>query len=152
MNDLNILIVEDDIQKFSHIKNHIFANKKDFFNLIFDQANSVTNAINKIEEYQPDILILDISLPTFNINNTESGGRARHIGGVEILDFMQLMNITCKTVILTGYEAFLIDSKPIDFVNFKNELIEEFPTIIKDVLFYNSINAMWKSKILEYIN
>ncbi|APR70783.1 hypothetical protein F909_03796 [Acinetobacter sp. ANC 3929] len=151
MKDLNILIVEDDSQKFLHIKNHILKNKEHAFSLFFMQANSVTDAINKIEEKQPDILILDISLPTFNISNNESGGRARHIGGVEILDFMDLMSICCKTIILTGYEAFLIENKPIDFINFKNELIEDFPNIIHDVLFYNSINANWKSKILEYI-
>jgi CheY-like chemotaxis protein len=108
----------------------------------------VNSALDEIEKELPDLLLLDMSLPTFDIDERESGGRPQGFGGLEILRQMKLAELQCPTIVITGYEAFLRETgKPLELSELRKELIEEFPDILLGVLHYDSTFDEWKKEL-----
>ncbi|MEG8267969.1 response regulator [Acinetobacter baumannii] len=117
-------------------------------------AYSVNSALDKIEAEVPDLLILDMSLPTFDVNleENESGGNPQGFGGIEVLKNLKIDRIVCKTLIITGYEAFSKkNSKPIDINTIKSDLLLKYSEYIIDVLHFNSTYDTWKIKLKDSI-
>ncbi|MDC5626366.1 response regulator [Acinetobacter sp. 12966] len=152
---MNILLVEDEIPKKEHIKSFIATLFKEIeCEYSIDVVCSVNSALDWIEESIPDLLILDMSLPTFDINleKKEFGGNPQGFGGIEVLKNLKIDKIICKTLIITGYEAFSKkDSKPIDINTIKSDLLMKYPEYIIDVLHFNSTYDTWKVKLKSSI-
>lgn len=147
MSVLYILIVEDEAPKLMHIQSFIEDNIK---NSDVDVARSVNSALDKLELRLPDLLVLDMSLPTFDIGERESGGRPQGFGGIEILRNMVLEALCCPTVVITGYESFLRETgNHVNLSQLRSELVAEFPALIKSVLHYNSSYDEWKELFLD---
>jgi hypothetical protein len=109
---------------------------------------SVNSAMNALEDSLPDLLLLDMSLPTFDIGNEEAGGRPQGFGGVEILRHMTLGGITCPTIVLTGYEAFPTGvGKSVELSELKESLSNEFPGLFLGILHFNSTYDEWKNAL-----
>lgn len=140
-----ILLVEDEYPKYLQIYNYISTLD---LGLKFDiiQARSVNSALDYIDDDTPDLILLDMSLPTIDIDvaNGEAGGRAQGFGGIEILRYMLYSNICCSTIVVTGYEAFPREGGDVDLSELFIELKEEFPNIVHSILHYNSTNEFWK--------
>lgn len=148
---MNILLVEDELPKREHIKN--FIESLDL-NIIIDCAFSVTSGLDKLDSKVPELLLLDMSLPTFDvdIDNFEIGGRPQGFGGIEILRNLKYDKIICKTIVITGYEAFLKEEgKSIDLIQIKVDLLKKYPEYIVDVLHFNSTYDSWKQLLKQAI-
>jgi CheY-like chemotaxis protein len=140
-----VLIVEDEAPKLLHIERFLRSVRK---NLQIVAARSVNSALDELESVSPDLLLLDMSLPTFDIGERENGGRPQGFGGIEILRYMALANLSCPTIVITGYEAFLRETgKHVDLSQMRSELMEEFPNFLKGVLHYNSSYDEWKDSL-----
>lgn len=152
---MKILLVEDEIPKKEHIKKFIESLFKDLnYKYSLEFAYSVNSALDKIEAEVPDLLILDMSLPTFDVNleENESGGNPQGFGGIEVLKNLKIDRIVCKTLIITGYEAFSKkNSKPIDINTIKSDLLLKYSEYIIDVLHFNSTYDTWKIKLKDSI-
>ncbi|MBB5320530.1 response regulator [Marinobacter oulmenensis] len=140
-----ILVVEDEDPKLQHLLSFISTIDSNFQVV---SARSVTSALQKIQEVSPDLLLLDMSLPTFDVGELEAGGRPQGYGGLEVLRQMAMLDLECPTVVVTGYEAFPGESgEPVDLNQLTKNLNDEFPETLKDVLHYNSTNDEWKTKL-----
>jgi CheY-like chemotaxis protein len=82
MHSVHILLVEDEAPKSTHIERFL---KNLAPNVVISLAKSVNSAFDALEQNVPDLLLLDMSLPTFDIGDRESGGRPQGFGGIEIL-------------------------------------------------------------------
>ncbi|WP_338628308.1 response regulator [Yersinia intermedia] len=145
-----ILLVEDEYPKLIQIYNFIDSLELGLkFNIL--KARSVNSALDCIDESHPDLMLLDMSLPTIDIDvpNGEAGGRAQGFGGIEVLRYMLYSNISCPTIVVTGYEAFPREGGDVDLSDLEIELKEEFPNIVLSILHYNSTNELWKFKLKE---
>jgi hypothetical protein len=99
-----------------------------------------------LEAESVSLLLLDMSLPTFDVGERESGGRPQGFGGIEVLRHMTMAEISCPTVVITGYEGFTREGqKTVDLAQLRAELDEEFPTLLRAVLHYNSTYDEWKT-------
>lgn len=142
---MHILLVEDEAPKRTHIEQFL---KSLGSGITFTIAQSVNSALDALEDRLPDLLLLDMSLPTFDVGERESGGRPQGEGGIEILRYMSLAEINCPTIVITGYEAFQREAgKPVDLSQLRDELNEEFPQCLKGVLHYNSTYDEWKTEL-----
>lgn len=139
----HILLVEDEAPKRQHIENLL---KTLVPNATVSVAKSVNSALDVLEVEAVDLLILDMSLPTFDIGDRERGGRPQGFGGTEVLRVMSMSDISCPTVIITGYEGFVRDGGvTVDLSVLRGELIGEFPDLLKAVLYYNSTFDEWRT-------
>lgn len=146
----HILIVEDEAPKRGHIQrllNEVLPNSVVFI------ARSVTSALDALEGEKIDFLLLDMSLPTLDIGDRESGGRPQGFGGIEVLRHMTMAEINCPTLIITGYEGFKRESgATVDLTQLRSELDDEFSHILKGVLHYNSTYDEWKHTLRESLS
>lgn len=146
----NVLIVEDEEPKYAHIKRHI---EKLLTSVSITHVKSVTSAIDYLEDTLPDLMILDMSLPTFDISENESGGRPQGFGGIEVLREMSIEKWYCSTIVITGYSAFQRDGvSRVTLEELSKELMSEFSHILKGVLHFNSSFSEWQVELNNIIS
>lgn len=132
---MKILIVEDNKNKLLRLKDFIKGMK--FLEKIeFTEANSFTSGIRKINEKRWDIIILDMSLPTYDITHRENGGDKKPIAGKEIMKRMIHRNILIPVVIVTQFETFGENKITLDILN--EEFENGFKKVWKGTIFYES--------------
>jgi CheY-like chemotaxis protein len=148
--ELAVLIVEDEAPKRTHIERFVlevvpFAKIR--------VARSVNSALDAIDDSLPDLMLLDMSLPTFDVDKDEAGGRPQGFGGKEIMRHMKLSKVSCSVIVITGYEAFPRDAgKPVELSQIKEELATEFPSMLVGMLHYNSTYEEWKHELRDNLN
>lgn len=138
-----ILLVEDEAPKRRHIET-LLIDLVPTARLFL--ARSVNSALDVLESEAIELLVLDMSLPTFDVGDRERGGRPQGFGGTEVLRNMEMSEISCATVVITGYEGFVREGgSTVDLAQLRAELMAEFPTILRAVLHYNSTFDEWKT-------
>jgi len=150
MSALSILLVEDEDPKRMHVTRYVEACAP---GVAITTAKSVNSALDALQDRAPDLLLLDMSLPTFDVGDGEPGGRPQGFGGIEILRHMSYAGITCPTLVITGYEAFPREAgKPVDLTQLRAELADEFPNLFKGILHYNSTFDEWKVELKRMLD
>ncbi len=140
-----ILLVEDEAPKRKHIETLVLAVLPE---VQLEVARSVNSALDVLDKGAPDLMLLDMSLPTFDVGEREGGGRPQGFGGTEILRHVTMASIFCPTIIITGYEGFTREGGgTVDLTALRKELFEEFPNILRGVLHYNSTLDEWRTML-----
>lgn len=149
MTAIHALLVEDEGPKVAHI--HRFM-RHSFSKITVAHAKSVSTALDAIDDERFDLLLLDMSLPTFDVGQGEHGGRPQGFGGIEILRHISMAGLSLPTIVLTGYEAFPDETGAlIDLNTLRIRLIEEFPHNIEAVLRFNSSLDDWKISLRQVV-
>jgi len=144
MRSINILIVEDESPKRQHLVAAVESFDPRF---TVTECASVTGALNELYSNGVDFIVLDMSLPTFTIDEDESGGRPQGFGGIEVLRHLLLEESEVPTIVVTGFEAFERGGRSVELELLKGELIEEFGDFLVDVLHFSSALDDWKNRL-----
>lgn len=139
-----ILLVEDEDPKLRHLLGRLHDELPE---ATIDVCRSVNSATGYLEEVTPDLVILDMSLPTFDVSKTEGGGRPQGFGGVEVLRHIAFNELRCKVIVITGYEAFPKGDGQVNLADLETELANEFSSTIAAVLRFNSVYELWKIEL-----
>ncbi|GAB7023581.1 response regulator [Salidesulfovibrio brasiliensis] len=145
---MNILLIEDD-----EIKSH---NINKFLNSIYNDIaihtrGSVKSGLEFLKTTNFDLLLLDMTLPTFDISSTEDGGRPQPYGGREILRQMERLDLMTPAIVITGFDKFGEgqDSLSLDELNL--QLSQEHRNY-KGAVYYSSFDDSWMSSLELIIN
>ncbi len=141
---MKILLVEDEDPKREHIQSFI---DKHFLSSVVEIARSVRSAVDILRVVKFDLILLDMSLPTFDIDATESGGRPLGSGGIEVMSYMEILEVESPVIVVTAYEAFSNNGKVVDLSDLKQELITNFPNIFIGLVYYNAISGKWVEEL-----
>jgi len=141
-----ILIVEDEQRKLDNIKEFL---KNEFPTFEFVDKRSYNSATKEIfENYQEyDIILLDMSMTTYDVSVDESGGVPEPLAGANILDTMYLMDISTKVIVVTMYESFI--GKKLS--EFDIELKNNYPDNYLGFVFFSYQKTDWQIKLKKYI-
>ena len=126
---MRILIVEDNLNKLKQIRD-LLENR--YRGCEVDEAYAFNNGMKKVLEGNWDLIILDMSLPTYNITHTEGGGDKKPVAGKNIMKRMINKKIFSPVVIITQFEDF--DGVSLDALN--KEFEDSFKQIWKDTIYY----------------
>lgn len=149
MTGIHALLVEDEGPKLAHIRRFM---RESFSNVSVSDARSVSTALDAIEEEPFNFLLLDMSLPTFDVGQGEHGGRPQGFGGIEILRHIAMADLALPTIVLTGYEAFPDEAGTlIDLDTLRQRMKEEFPETVIAVVHFNSSLDDWKVSLRPVI-
>lgn len=137
---MNILIVEDDQHKLDSIEQLFLDRIK---NVHLHKAQSYNSGLKAIESQSFDLIVLDMTIPTYDRSSTETGGRPRSYGGSDLLRQMARRNLSTQVVIVTQFEAFgeAGGQKPLSEVN--QSLKERYPFYVGSV-YYDPASDEWK--------
>lgn len=141
---MKVLIAEDEVQKLAHIR--------DFVEGLFSPvevivAKSVRSAIASIEKDGPDVLLLDMSLPTFDIGIAEPGGRPQGFGGIEVLRYADFLGIALHAFVITAYEGFEEGTKAVDLSELELKLRAEHGENFKGIVYYSGLGGDWERSL-----
>ncbi|PRM95083.1 response regulator [Arcobacter cryaerophilus gv. pseudocryaerophilus] len=147
----NILIANDTNDILRKIKKYV--KDVDCEATIFE-SKSYQQTLKILLERKIDYLILDITMPTYEIAIHEDGGSFRRNAGIDILNKIKLIKIDVNVILLTRLELFYdsIDSKRYDFQTIKN-MIETgiWPFCKSIVKFGDELNLDWQNEISKFI-
>lgn len=115
-------------------------------------TRSVRTTISAMRSQLPLFLVLDMSLPTFDIAPGEPGGRPQGFGGSEVLRFMDFYELACPVVVVTQYEEFFDKHRHVDLTSITKELADEHADNFRGCVYYSSLTDEWKPRLAAVIN
>ncbi|MEB6631172.1 response regulator [Kluyvera cryocrescens] len=150
---MNILLIEDETTKAAKIINCLMESST---NNVIQMAKSVTSGIDAIHNNSFDLILLDMSLPTFDISKDEYGGKPQGFGGKEILREMLNYEMVTPVIVITAYEAFSENGdtgkvKEQTFNEIKEELELDYPTFYRGIIKYETIFNEWQNQLQKLI-
>lgn len=154
---MRILVVEDETPKRESVS-EVIANIG--FDCTIKFAMSVRSATRLLQLEQFDFIVLDMSLPTFDVTEDEFGGRPQGFGGVEVIRHLEREELTLPIAVVTAYEAFSVVEesegssvgKEVSLAELSEDLRNEFPGYPISVIKYDTVVDDWKSLLSSVIN
>lgn len=141
---MKILIVENDPNKSSIVELFLLTDL-DISPEEVETKRSFQSGLEAIMSHSYDFLILDMSLPTFDITDFDDGGETLDRGGEIILREMERENIAVPSIILTQYEDF----GGVSLAKINEQLEKEFPASYRGCIYYNSAHTNWQTELTE---
>lgn len=134
-----ILIVEDNQGKLLKLRNFLQEQYPDYE--VRDQQ-SYNSAKKEIILHSEDynLILLDMSMQTYDISDNETGGEPEPLAGRKILNEMYLNDINVKVLVITMFESFV----GIKTAELHRDLSEEFSDIYCGYVFFSHSNNDWQ--------
>ncbi|KJS01331.1 MAG: hypothetical protein VR65_09270 [Desulfobulbaceae bacterium BRH_c16a] len=145
---MKILLIEDDQNKIKQLTEHL---EKHIDNISIIVRKSYQSGFKEVLTVQYDVILLDMSMPTYEISPIEHGGRPRPFAGKDILRQMQRKSINTPVIIVTQFEKFGDGLNSISLAELSSELNLKYPEIYKATVYYNPSFNNWKKEIINYI-
>jgi len=141
-NNMKVLIVENDSNKYDQVKSFLIEELK-IIETNISIRKSYQSGLESILDNTYDFIILDMSIPTFDITEFDDGGNTLDRGGEIILQEMERENISIPSIILTQYEDF----DNVSLLEIDSNLKEEFEEFYLGCIYYNISEENWKNEL-----
>jgi CheY-like chemotaxis protein len=111
------------------------------------EAHSFTSGCQAIEKNNYSLVLLDISLPTYDKIGVESGGKFRPFGGREIARKLARSSSTSKVLFITQYNSFSDRGASESLQSLEQLLKAECGDNYCGLIFYDSSKSAWRTEI-----
>lgn len=145
---MKILIVEDDPNKLGRVRECIEA---EVSAATISERRSYQSGLKAILESPPDVIVLDMAMPTYDVTPAEKGGRPRPFGGRDILAQMKRRKVEVDVIVLTQYETFGEGAEQRSLQQLHSQLRREFPNNYLGVVFYHPAETDWRKQLLGFL-
>lgn len=145
---MKVLLVEDDEDKRDDLV--LFINEKLTKNLRI--AKSIQSGKKALREEYFDLVLLDMTIPTFDISPTEEGGRTQAFGGRMLLSEIVRHRIKTKVLVITLFDLFGKGNEEISLPKLDEQLQEKFSEIYFGAIQYSVSLVGWKDELSKKIN
>ena len=144
---MNVLLIEDDKEKAKSVISFL---RKEYPNVGLEHKESYNSGLREIINNSNlyDIILLDMTMSTFDISTEEDGGVPQILAGGQILDAMSLRCIVKPVVVVSMYVSF--GGVKIDDLD-KN-LRTDFPEIYKGYVRFAINKNDWQDELRKYIS
>ncbi len=143
---MKILIVENDSNKSNQVLSFL-NDEMGIKEELIEVKRSFQSGLEAILTCSFDFLILDMSIPTFDITAIDDGGETLDRGGEIILQEMEREGIEIKSLILTQYEEF--DNISLEEIDSKLKL--EYSDFYLGCIYYNISEDKWQNELKRFI-
>lgn len=141
---MRILLIEDDQNKCEQIARFVGAELPDAELVI---RHSFQSGLKEAILCTPNLVLLDMTMPSYEVGPREPGGRERRYAGREILRQLSRRGIRVQVVVITQYEQFEEDGDTVRLPELVAELKAEYPEIFIDAVFYQAANTTWVGQL-----
>lgn len=143
---MNILIIEDNPLKREKIQEFISSN----YDAQLFEAASYNSGINLVLSERFDLIILDMSMPTFDRTDATHGGRFRALAGKEIAAKLAKLKRLVPFVVLTGYKDFSVNSQSLSIEQI-DESLRSIGRDYRGCIIFDAADSVWKEQLSEII-
>jgi DNA-binding NarL/FixJ family response regulator len=146
---LTVLIVEDSESKMSSIQTVL---AREIPMVIIRKALSVRSAIDDILVSLPDLIIADMSLPTYDIEIRERGGTPRPFGGIEVFETLDRFEIKVPVLVVTSYPTITEGNQTVGLGELSKRLQTDFPQCFIGTVYFDSAYTNWERELALFID
>lgn len=144
-----VLLVEDDDSKRERVANCVLSWD---LPIRLEFARSRNSALLRlVEGGVVDLLLLDMTLPTFDVSPRERGGRMRPFGGKEIMRELKMNEIFCPTILVTQLDTFGTGISHTTLVHLVDDLRVMFPEQFLGYVRYSSSQSGWREQLRKLV-
>lgn len=140
-----LLIIEDNEAKLNRLRQFCEENLTDYE---VEDRRSYNSALSEVvhngKNY--DLILLDVSMNTYDISPEVSDGEQEPLAGSNILRFMKLRKIKVSVIVVTMYESF-VDGIKIDKLD--EGFREKYSEFYKGFVYYSLRNEDWIKRLKE---
>ncbi|HIF9367323.1 TPA: hypothetical protein ACX6RZ_003312 [Photobacterium damselae] len=112
---------------------------------------SYQSGLKFIKKENPELIILDMTLPTFDRIAGKREGRMRPFGGVDIMRKMQLKGIKSKIIVVTQFSVFDDGEERVDFKTLFSRCKSDFGDIFIGSVKYSHSSESWLDELNVFI-
>ena len=141
---MEVLIIEDNANKLKQIKEFFYEYYPDWS---LTESHSFKDGILKVYEQKWRLIILDMTLPTYELNYNENCEDLLAVAGKNIMKRMINKKIYIPVIIITQFEKFDNDRVTLESLN--QEFERDFEGIWKGTVFYE--NDDWRISLKKLI-
>jgi DNA-binding NarL/FixJ family response regulator len=145
---IKILIVEDDVNKREQL--HKFIALK-FEAAGVEDAESLIGGVRKLRSWNPDIVLLDMTLPNYDAEGEAFSGSMQAFGGEEFLSQCNRFNLNPRVIVVTQFETFGDANEAKDRDELDSDLKRMFPTIYCGMVYYHASLSAWMEELENLI-
>jgi len=138
---METLLVEDDEFKAADLMRSL---EKARPGLPIHRAASVTSAMRAVTASEFSLVVLDMSLPTFDLSGPGGGGSPQSQGGLEVLRLARRKNHSCPFIIVTQYPDIEIDGFDVPLAKAAAILSKKFGANVLACVAYEFDRANWR--------
>lgn len=140
---MKVLFIEDNPRKLKQVSEYLEKQHSNIELTIRKSYNSGLRELIKNDSYS--LILLDMSLPNYDIEPGESGGDFEKYAGKFLLNEMYRRDISTKVLIITMYLNYVDEE-------FSSELKDNFPNYL-GVVYYNVKEPDgWKNELKSKID
>lgn len=142
---MNILVVEDDENKLRALQTLLSENGDSI-----RVARSYRSGLEELKLRWAQLVLLDMSLPHFDVTDTESGGEPHNLGGLDLLRAINLRGISALVVVVTQFDTF----GPVapTLADLRRLLRKEYASRFLGLVYYNAGVLGWQQELTSYID
>ena len=143
-----LLIIEDNEPKLNHLRQFCKENLQDYD---VEDRRSYNTALAEVVHNGNsfDLILLDVSMNTYEVNGDASDGEQEPLAGSNILRFMKLRKIKVPVIVVTMFESF-VDGIKIDKLD--ESFREKYSEFYKGFVYYSLRNENWVKRLKELTN
>lgn len=146
---MNILIVEDGLYKSERVQEFITST---YEHVDMNIASSYSSGVREIVERSYDLVILDMSLPTFDELKGQGGGERRMYGGLDIARQIKRRNVDCSFLFLTQHQSFTENPKLSKLSDIDDKARFEYGEKYLGCVYYEHAGFKWKDQLKELMD
>jgi CheY-like chemotaxis protein len=143
---MKVLVIDDDPNKMRQLTECIREFAADTQVL---QARSYQSGLKAALFEGPDLVVLDMTMPTFDVGGKETGGRERRYAGLQILRQLKRKETAVATVVVTQFEQFGEGDDQITLAELRVRLAKEFPGSYLGTIYYQAGDSKWRDELRD---
>lgn len=145
---MKVLIVEDDERKRFQLERFV---ESLHMGCSIQIAKSYHSALQSIIANRFDFILLDMTMPTYDIGHDEDGGRPQAYAGREILRQLDRRKMSSPVIVVTQYDVFGEGADALTRSQLDRQLRDEHPLTYKGTVYYNAASDEWKAQLRRVI-
>lgn len=142
-------MIEDDENKRRQVSELI---RQEFRDVELGEARSLRSGLRAIKDERWELVILDMSIPAFDITVDEPGGTPQALGGRELLAHMRRLRVRTPVVVLTQFDEFGSGSSSMNLNELSELLAREHGHTYRGAIMYNVVVDEWRKLLTTAIH
>lgn len=141
---MNILLAEDDSHKGEQLRGFL---KALLPTAAVSEARSFKSTVRALRRRSFDAVVLDMSMPVFDITDDEDGGRHDPYAGREVLAEMERFGVRCPVIVVTQFDRFGSAERGMTLAELDAELAAAYPANYRGYVFFDTISETWREAL-----
>jgi CheY-like chemotaxis protein len=146
---LIVLVIDDDHNKIRQIIAYL---TEEYPDIELTERHSYQSGLKAALTLRPTLLVLDMTMPTFDAKPREDSGRERRYAGEQILQYLNRKHLDQRAVVITQFERFGENEDQITLRELDLRLAKDYPQLYLGAVFYQAGGTAWKSELKRIVS